>query len=144
VEDCFGTNDNVKYQVTDLSQDWRLWVFQFCTQWDHLTVRLIHPSSLFLCEHYLWQTAPLHSTPTIISRLLDIDYEHKICTQAFPPGEHYRVPPQPNVTAVNALGEYHIAADRLAFIDGEDEMIEFVKVWLKDWEGPVTKKPSYN
>ena len=54
------------------------------------------------------------------------------------------MPPQPNVTAVNALGEYHIAADRLAFIDGEDEMIEFVKVWLKDWEGSVTKKPSYN
>jgi hypothetical protein len=50
---------------------------------------------------------------------LDIDYEHKICTQAFPPGKHYRVPPLPNVSAVNALGDYHIAADRLAFIDGE-------------------------
>jgi hypothetical protein len=50
---------------------------------------------------------------------LDIDYEHKICTQAFPPGKHYRVPPLPNVSAVNSLGDYHIAADRLAFIDGE-------------------------
>ena len=29
------------------------------------------------------------------------------------------MPPLPNVTAVNALGDYHIAADRLAFIDGE-------------------------
>jgi hypothetical protein len=29
------------------------------------------------------------------------------------------VPPLPNVTAVNALGDYNIAADRLAFIDGE-------------------------
>ncbi|KAF8467929.1 peptidase S28 [Russula ochroleuca] len=177
VEDCFGTNDDVKYQTTDLSQDWRLWVFQFCTQWGYLT------------------TAPPHGTPAIISRLLDIDYEHKICTQAFPPGEHYRVPSLPNVSAVNALGDYHIAADRLAFIDGEvdpwrpytphsnyggaverddtllrpfkvipggvhhwdenglregerepkeireihEEMIEFVKVWLKDWEGPVTE-----
>jgi hypothetical protein len=29
------------------------------------------------------------------------------------------MPPLPNVTAVNALGDYDIAADRLAFIDGE-------------------------
>ena len=29
------------------------------------------------------------------------------------------MPSLPNVTAVNALGDYHIAADRLAFIDGE-------------------------
>jgi len=54
-----------------------------------------------------------------ISRLLDIDYVHKICTQAFPPGKYYQMPPLPNVTAVNALGDYNIAADRLAFIDGE-------------------------
>ncbi|KAH9987911.1 serine carboxypeptidase S28-domain-containing protein [Russula compacta] len=101
VEDCFGTNDDSRYQLADLSQDWRLWVFQFCTQWGYLT------------------TAPPYGTPAIISRLLDIDYEHKICVQAFPPGEYYRVPPLPNVTAVNALGDYHIAADRLAFIDGE-------------------------
>ncbi|KAI9510982.1 peptidase S28 [Russula earlei] len=162
VEDCFGTSDDSKYQATDLDQDWRLWVFQFCTQWGYLT------------------TAPPMGTPTIISRLLDIDYEHRICTQSFPPGEHYRVPPLPNVTAVNALGDYHIAADRLAFIDGEanyggaverddtllrpfkiisggvhhwdenglrdgerepqeidqihSEIVEFVKEWLEDWK----------
>jgi len=100
VEDCFGTNNASKYQASDLSQDWRLWIFQSCSQWGYLNI------------------PPLSGTPTIISRLLDIDYEHKICTQAFPPGEHYRVPPLPNVTAVNTLGDYHIAADRLAFIDG--------------------------
>ncbi|KAH9957380.1 serine carboxypeptidase S28-domain-containing protein [Lactifluus volemus] len=101
VEDCFGTNEDSKYQITDLSEDWRPWVFQYCTQWG------------YFC------TAPPVGTPTIISRLLDIDYEHKICIQAFPPGEYYKVPPLPNVTAVNVLGDYHIAADRLAFIDGE-------------------------
>jgi hypothetical protein len=46
VEDCFGTNDDAKYQVTDLSQDWRLWVFQYCTQWGYLTVRFSIPSPL--------------------------------------------------------------------------------------------------
>jgi len=46
VEDCFGTNDDLKYQVADLDQDWRLWVFQYCTQWGYLTVRLaLTPSS---------------------------------------------------------------------------------------------------
>ncbi|KAH9966162.1 serine carboxypeptidase S28-domain-containing protein [Lactifluus volemus] len=75
VEDCFGTNEDSKYHITDLSEDWRPWVFQCCTQWGYLT------------------TAPPVGTPTIISRLLDIDYEHKICIQAFPPGEYYKVPP---------------------------------------------------
>ena len=41
-EDCFGTNDDSRYQVTDLGQDWRLWVFQYCTQWGYLTVRPSH------------------------------------------------------------------------------------------------------
>jgi hypothetical protein len=27
VEDCFGTNEDSKYQITDLSEDWRPWVF---------------------------------------------------------------------------------------------------------------------
>ncbi|KAH9057717.1 peptidase S28 [Lactarius vividus] len=96
-EDCFGTNDASRYQVTGLLEGWRLWTFQYCTQWGYLTV----PSL------------------TIISRLLDIDYQHKICVQAFPPGKHYVVPPLPDVSAVNSLGGFHIEADRLAFIDGE-------------------------
>ncbi|KAI0291929.1 peptidase S28 [Multifurca ochricompacta] len=102
IEDCFGTNNDLIYQSTDLGEDWRLWTFQYCTQWGYLTVHCA-------TEKY----------PAIISRLLDIDYEHKICKQAFPPGVHYSVPPLPNVTAVNSLGGYHIEADRLAFIDGE-------------------------
>jgi hypothetical protein len=72
------------------------------------------------------QTAPPNGIPTIISRVLDIDYEHKICTQAFPPGKYYQVPPLPNVTAVNALGGFNIAADRLAFIDGEGTLVLFI------------------
>lgn len=38
---------------------------------------------------------------------------------AFPPGVHYAVPTLPNVTVVNELGDFGLAADRLAFIDGE-------------------------
>ncbi|KAG5653760.1 hypothetical protein H0H81_010847 [Sphagnurus paluster] len=42
----------------------------------------------------------------------------KTVEQAFPPGKHFTVPSLPNVTAVNALGDFDLAADRLAFIDG--------------------------
>ena len=44
-EDCFGTNDASRYQVTGLVEDWRLWVFQYCTQWGYLTVRLLYSLS---------------------------------------------------------------------------------------------------
>lgn len=40
-------------------------------------------------------------------------------TQAFPAGLHFAVPAWPNVTVVNELGDYGLAADRLAFIDGD-------------------------
>lgn len=39
--------------------------------------------------------------------------------KAFPPGEHFTVPAQPDVASVNALGGLNIAADRLAIIDGQ-------------------------
>ncbi|OSD07302.1 peptidase S28 [Trametes coccinea BRFM310] len=101
VEDCFGTFDDAKFQETGLEQTWRLWVFQVCTEWGYFS------------------TAPPPGHPRIVSRRLTLDYESKICKQAYLPGEHFVVPPLPNVTAVNALGDYDIAADRLAIIDGE-------------------------
>ncbi len=57
--------------------------------------------------------------PRIVSRLLTLEYESKICKQAYPPGQHFVVPSFPNISAVNALGDFDIAADRLAIIDGE-------------------------
>lgn len=41
--------------------------------------------------------------------------------QAFAPGEFFTVPPLPNVTSVNVLGDFGIAADRLAIVDGESK-----------------------
>ncbi|KAJ3510022.1 hypothetical protein NLJ89_g4906 [Agrocybe chaxingu] len=102
VEDCFGTYDDEQYQDTGLDQDWRLWLFQVCTQWGYFTT-----------------APPDQKLPRIISRLLTLGYESKICKQAFLPGVHFKVPPLPNITAVNALGDFDIAADRLAIIDGE-------------------------
>lgn len=42
-------------------------------------------------------------------------------TQSFPPGEYFSIPKLPNVTSVNELGDFGIAADRLAIIDGEQD-----------------------
>ncbi|RXW17807.1 hypothetical protein EST38_g8048 [Candolleomyces aberdarensis] len=102
VEECFGTYDDAQYQDTDLKQEWRLWLFQVCTEWGYFTT-----------------PPPDQKEKTIVSRLLNLGYESKICKQAFPPGEHFQVPGLPNITVVNELGDFDIAADRLAIIDGE-------------------------
>jgi len=52
---------------------------------------------------------------------LTLDYTSKICRQAFPAGEYARVPAWPNVTAVNILGDYNLAMDRIAFVDGDED-----------------------
>ncbi|PFH49952.1 hypothetical protein AMATHDRAFT_62072 [Amanita thiersii Skay4041] len=101
-DDCFGTFDDSAFQHTGLDQDWRLWQFQVCTQWGFYTTPPPDP------KH-----------PRIISRLLTLDYLSKLCKQAYLPGERFVVPTQPNITQVNDLGGYAIAADRLAIIDGQ-------------------------
>ncbi|TFL01721.1 peptidase S28 [Pterulicium gracile] len=101
-DECFGTYNDAAFQNTGLDQEWRLWLFQVCTQWGYFT------------------TAPPNPThPRIISKLMTLPYLQKICKQAYKPGKHFSIPSYPNVTAVNELGDFGIAADRLAFIDGE-------------------------
>ncbi|KZV92277.1 hypothetical protein EXIGLDRAFT_692920 [Exidia glandulosa HHB12029] len=102
VEECFGTYDTAKYSDVSLASDWRLWMFQVCTEWGY------------------FMTAPPDPThPRIISRLITLEYVSRICKVAYPPGKHFRVPRLPDVVgAVNSLGDFAIAADRLAFIDG--------------------------
>ncbi|KAF8557400.1 peptidase S28 [Imleria badia] len=102
VEECFGTYNATQYIDTSLSQEWRLWQFQVCTEWGYFS------------------TAPPDSNyPRIVSKLLTMDYATKLCRQAYPPGKYFTVPAEPNITVVNALGDFAIAADRLAIIDGE-------------------------
>jgi len=102
VEECFGTSDPSKYQDVSLDQNWRLWVFQYCTQWG-----------------YLFVAPPDQKLPRIVSRLHTLENESRICHQAFPPGDYFQVPPLPNVAVVNELGDFDITASRLAIIDGE-------------------------
>jgi hypothetical protein len=102
VEDCFGTYDDSKFQETSTDQTWRLWLFQVCTEWGYFTT-----------------APPDQNEPRIVSRLLTLQYVSRICPQAFPPGKYFAIPNMPNITVVNSLGDFGIAADRLAIIDGE-------------------------
>ncbi|KAL0945264.1 hypothetical protein HGRIS_000775 [Hohenbuehelia grisea] len=118
VEECFGTFDDEQYQGTDLSEDWRLWLFQVCTEWGYFTT-----------------APPDQNIPRIISRRLTLEYESKICPQAFPPGKYFKIPKMPNITVVNELGDFDIAADRLAIIDGE------VDPWRPDTPHSFNARP---
>ncbi|KIP05030.1 hypothetical protein PHLGIDRAFT_491601 [Phlebiopsis gigantea 11061_1 CR5-6] len=100
---CFSSFDPSQFQATDLSQTWRAWQFQVCTQFGFLF------------------TAPPAGHPRIVSKFNTLDYAAMVCKFAYPPGDFFTVPPLPNVSTVNALGGLNIAADRLAIVDGQDD-----------------------
>lgn len=85
-----------------------------------------HHSFLFLDLILYRQPPPDPTHPRIISKRIDLEYESKICRQAYAPGKHFTVPALPNVTVVNELGDFDIAMDRLAIIDGEGMYIIIV------------------
>ncbi|BEJ15770.1 hypothetical protein CspHIS471_0503750 [Cutaneotrichosporon sp. HIS471] len=98
--DCFGNHNDPKFLVDDLDQTWRLWLFQVCTQWGY------------------FMPAP-NEGPSILSKHVTLEYTSNICKQAYPPGKYFAVPNWPNITDVNARGDYELEAHRLAYIDGE-------------------------
>jgi len=102
VEECFGSFDDEKFQDIDLENTWRLWLFQVCTEWG-----------------YFFTAPPDVKHRRIVSKLLTLEYASMTCRQAYPPGKFFTVPPLPNLGVVNKLGSFSIAADRLAFIDGD-------------------------
>ncbi|GHJ84782.1 hypothetical protein NliqN6_1184 [Naganishia liquefaciens] len=103
VEACFGSSDVEKYRKTGLEQKWRLWLFQVCENWGY------------------FMPAPLEG-PRIVSKLLTLEHTSKVCQSAFPPGEHFSLHVGgPDVERVNRRGSFGIAADRLAFIDGDSD-----------------------
>ncbi|KAJ3552182.1 hypothetical protein NM688_g4286 [Phlebia brevispora] len=103
LDECFGTFDPASYQATDLSETWRLWQFQVCTQFGFL------------------MTAPPPQIPRVISNRLTLDYALQPCKFSYPPGEFFTVPNVPDVAVINAYGGLNIAADRLAIVDGQED-----------------------
>lgn len=96
-DQCFSTHNSTYYAQDDISQTWRSWPYQYCTQWG------------------FFQTGsgvPADQLP-LISRTLTLEYESIICRDAF------NITTPPDTEAVNKYGGFGIAYDRLAFVNGE-------------------------
>lgn len=107
---CFSTKDPEKFRVTDLSQTFHGLPQNFIH---------IHLLSLVCTQWGYFMPAPPSPSPRIVSSRLTLAYTSDICSLAFPPGEHFSIPSEPDVEEVNRRGDYLIEADRLAFVDGD-------------------------
>ncbi|MCJ1291575.1 hypothetical protein MMC34_003120 [Xylographa carneopallida] len=98
-DDCFSTHIPEFYKQDDLSQSWRSWPYQYCSQWGFLQTG---------------SGVPKNQLP-IISRTQTLEYESLICRDAF------NITTPPDTDAVNYIGAYNISYNRLAFIDGQED-----------------------
>lgn len=60
--------------------------------------------------------------PSLLSRVVDTSYEQQWCKWAFPAGKYNRIPSSPNLSAYKTFGDFRLSADRLAFIDGDQDV----------------------
>ena len=98
-DECFSTHNQTFYAQDDITQTWRSWPYQYCTEWGFLQTGSGVPNGIL----------------PLISRTITLDYELIICQDAF------NITSQPDTSIINQYGGYSVAYDRLAFIDGEDD-----------------------
>ncbi|KAK3679642.1 hypothetical protein LTR78_000017 [Recurvomyces mirabilis] len=101
---CFSTQNQTYWADTTNSVD-RSYLYTTCT------------------ESGIYQAARLNG-PTLLSRVVQVNYTQQWCTWAFPDGQYNKVPPTPNLDLWNKYGGYNVSAPRLAHIDGNQD------VWL--------------
>ena len=99
--DGFSTS-SARLHKYDLSQTWRLWLFQVCTEWGY------------------HMPAPPATIPSIISRLLTLEYVSSICRTAYTDAPQL-IPAWPRTEKVNQYGSFGIASDRLMIVDGTSD-----------------------
>lgn len=96
-DECFGTYDAGFYSQDDIAQSWRLWPYQYCTQWGYLQTG---------------SGVPEGELP-LISRTIDLEYSSVICREAF------NLTEPADVDAINKYGGFDLSYPRLAWVDGE-------------------------
>ncbi|KAI8626346.1 peptidase S28 [Xylariaceae sp. FL1651] len=96
-DECFGTYDTDFYAQDNITQAWRPWPYQYCTQWGFLQTG---------------SGVPKDQLP-LISRTIDLDYTSLICRDAF------NITKPADVNAINKYGGFGLRYPRLAFVDGE-------------------------
>ena len=105
-EGCFSTQ-NQTYWADPTSSSLRSYLYSTCT------------------ELGAYQVAQPDGKPTLLSRVVQADYTQQWCAWAFPPGQYNSVSGNgPNLTHYNQYGGFNLTAERLALIDGDQD------VWL--------------
>ncbi|KAJ3571167.1 hypothetical protein NPX13_g5479 [Xylaria arbuscula] len=100
--DCWGTqNESAWSDVTNSGT--RSYLYTSCT------------------EQGAYIDAPKEGS-SLLSRVVDTSYEQQWCTWAFPKGAYNEVPSEPDVDLYNSFGDFNFTADRLAFIDGDQDV----------------------
>lgn len=124
--ECFNTQNGKKpLPLAALLTSSRNTHFQIEIYWADTTNTATRSYLYSTCtEQGAYQVAPVFG-PSLISRVLQLDYTQQWCTWAFPKGQYNSVPPTgPNLWWYNHFGDLDFSADRLAFIDGDQD------VWL--------------
>ena len=98
-DECYLVPNATYYAQDDISQTWRSWPYQYCTEWGYLQTG---------------SGVPEGQLP-LISRLLDLEYYSTVCRQAF------NITDPPDLERVNKYGGFDISYPRLALIDGEQD-----------------------
>ncbi|TAQ91065.1 hypothetical protein B7494_g612 [Chlorociboria aeruginascens] len=81
--------------------------------------KIVLPICTTACtELGVYQVAP-KTGPSLISRVLQVDYTQQWCDWGFPAGKYNSISPNgPDLDITNSYGGFNFKADRLAFIDG--------------------------
>ncbi|OLN81897.1 putative extracellular serine carboxypeptidase 4 [Colletotrichum chlorophyti] len=95
--DCLNFWSDGRYAAGDLTQLWRPWRYQKCTQWGYFVTGSGVPDNQL----------------SLISRLIDIDYRTRSCRKAF------NITDLPDVDAINKYGGYNFSYPCVAIIQGE-------------------------
>ena len=97
LDECFSTHNQSSYTPDSLSQTWRSWPYQYCTQWGYL----VGGSGV-----------PKNQLP-LVSRTITPEYNSIICRDAF------NITTPPDTEAINKYGGFDIKYPRLALIGGQ-------------------------
>jgi len=94
---CYSTHDTAFYKQEDISQRWRLWPYQYCTEWGYFQTGAGVPDNIL----------------PLISRTSTVEGQSLICREAF------NISTPPDLNAANKHGGFNLSYPRLAFIDGD-------------------------
>ncbi|GAM40201.1 hypothetical protein TCE0_038r12361 [Talaromyces pinophilus] len=115
-DSCFSSHNVSFYEQDDLTQDWRLWEYQVCTEWGYFQTG---------------SGTPL-SKPAMISRSITLDYLSLPCRYAF------NITTLPDVDAhINQrYGGFNLSYSRLAYIGGKADPWREATPFADDAPGP--------